>query len=38
MSTGQVLRAGVPQLTVPDMGDQHDHGRRIAAPGVGAVQ
>jgi UDP:flavonoid glycosyltransferase YjiC (YdhE family) len=36
-STGQALRAGVPQLVVPHMGDQHDNGHRVAALGVGAV-
>lgn len=36
-STGQALRAGVPQLVVPHMGDQHDNGHRIGALGVGAV-
>jgi len=36
-STGQALRAGVPQLIVPHMGDQHDNGHRVAALGVGAV-
>lgn len=36
-STGQALRAGVPQLVVPHMGDQHDNGHRIAALGVGSV-
>ena len=36
-STGQALRAGVPQLVVPHMGDQYDNGYRVAALGVGAV-
>lgn len=34
-TTGQALRAGKPQLVVPHMGDQHDHGHRIEHLGVG---
>jgi UDP:flavonoid glycosyltransferase YjiC (YdhE family) len=34
-TTGQALRAGKPQLVVPHMGDQYDHGRRIERLGVG---
>jgi UDP:flavonoid glycosyltransferase YjiC (YdhE family) len=35
-TTGQALRAGKPQLVVPHMLDQFDHGLRIAGLGVGA--
>lgn len=34
-TTGQALRAGKPQLVVPHMGDQYDHGQRIERLGVG---
>jgi len=34
-TTGQALRAGKPQLVVPHMGDQYDHGQRIEQLGVG---
>lgn len=34
-TTGQALRAGKPQLVVPHMGDQNDHGHRIARLGAG---
>lgn len=34
-TTGQALRAGMPQLVVPHMGDQYDHGQRIERLGVG---
>lgn len=34
-TTGQALRAGKPQLIVPHMGDQYDHGQRIERLGVG---
>ncbi|MBY0521547.1 MAG: hypothetical protein K2P79_14095, partial [Sphingomonas sp.] len=34
-TTGQAMRAGKPQLVVPHMGDQFDHGHRIARRGLG---
>lgn len=34
-TTGQALRAGKPQLVVPHMGDQYDHGQRIEQLGLG---
>ncbi|WP_448661277.1 nucleotide disphospho-sugar-binding domain-containing protein [Sphingomonas sp. CJ20] len=34
-TTGQALRSGRPQLIVPFMGDQYDHGARITRLGVG---
>jgi rhamnosyltransferase subunit B len=34
-TTGQALRAGKPQMIVPHMGDQHDHGERIERMGLG---
>lgn len=34
-TTGQAMRAGKPQLVVPHMGDQFDHGNRIARRGLG---
>jgi UDP:flavonoid glycosyltransferase YjiC (YdhE family) len=34
-TTGQALRAGVPQLVVAHMGDQWDNGARVARLGVG---
>jgi UDP:flavonoid glycosyltransferase YjiC (YdhE family) len=36
-TTGQALRAGVPQLVVPMFGDQPDNAYRIERLGVGAV-
>lgn len=34
-TTGQAMRAGKPQLVVPHMGDQFDHGARIERRGLG---
>ncbi len=34
-TTGQAMRAGVPQLVVPFFGDQFDNGGRIARLGIG---
>ncbi|WP_168727518.1 MULTISPECIES: glycosyltransferase [Sphingomonas] len=34
-TTGQAMRAGKPQLVVPHMGDQFDHGNRIERRGLG---
>ena len=34
-TTGQAMRAGKPQLVVPHMGDQFDHGARITRRGLG---
>lgn len=36
-TTGQALRAGVPQLVVPFFGDQFDNARRIVRLGAGAT-
>ncbi len=36
-TTGAALRAGKPQLVVPHMGDQADHGARIERLGLGAM-
>lgn len=36
-TTGQAMRAGVPQLVVPFFGDQYDNGARIARLGIGAT-
>lgn len=36
-TTGQALRAGLPQLVVPYMGDQFDNAHRIGRMGVGRV-
>ena len=36
-TTAQALRAGVPQLVVPHMGDQHDNAYRIERLGVGRI-
>lgn len=35
-TVGQALRAGKPQFVVPHMGDQNDHGYRVAHLGLGA--
>lgn len=36
-TVGQALRAGKPQLIVPQMGDQNDHAYRITKLGVGST-
>ena len=36
-TTGQVLRAGKPQLVVPHLGDQWDNGKRIERLGTGLM-
>ncbi len=36
-TTGQAMRAGVPQLVLPFFGDQFDNGARVARLGIGAT-
>lgn len=36
-TTGQAIRAGVPQLIVPFFGDQRDNAHRVARLGIGAT-